>query len=252
MNGLVCLWKANSYFNIEILSSGNDFIVLDMSFANIHITIVNVYLRSDLGDAVSHEKYLQSLNELENILLEYNCNNILYCGDFNTDPFISRAWANFKSFLDNNDLTCFDVDHLDLNTFTHINYGTNHCRWFDHIIGRFSTDIKLNNIRVLNELMGSDHFPLMASFSLPNITNMCVNRKYNIDDKLNKELFIDWSKLSKLQLLEISKESFQIQGSFRNENYNECNNEFCYNEYCKDKIDGLYSNIVIFMCYMAV
>ena len=91
--------------------------------------------------------------------------------------------------------------------------------------------------------MGSDHFPLMVSFSVPNITNMCVNRKYNIDDKLNKELFIDWSKLSKLQLLEISKESFQIQGSFRNENYTECDNEFCNNEYYKDKIYGLYSNI---------
>ena len=86
--GLVCLWKNNSYFNINILASTNDFIVLDMFFSDVHITIVNVYLRSDLGVVVTQELYLQTLNDLENVLLDFNFNNILYCSDFNTDPFI--------------------------------------------------------------------------------------------------------------------------------------------------------------------
>ena len=89
---------------------------------------MNVYIRSDLGDVISQEKYLYSLSQLENILLNFNCNNVIFAGDFNTDPFIGQAWANFKHFLDTNDLVCLDFNKSPSNTFTHVNFGKNNCR----------------------------------------------------------------------------------------------------------------------------
>ena len=98
MGGLVCLWKKNSFVNVNILSSADDYVVLNLAFSDLNLTLVNVYIRSDLGDVISQEKYLYSLSQLENILLNFNCNNVIFAGDFNTDPFIGRAWANFKNF----------------------------------------------------------------------------------------------------------------------------------------------------------
>ena len=244
IGGLVCLWKKDCFFDIKTLYTTNDIFVLDMSFSGIHITLVNVYLRSDHGDIVSQEKYLQTLSELESILLDYNCNNILFCGDFNTDPFISRAWNNLKSFLDRNDLYCFDINTLGSDTFTHINYGTYHCRWLDHIIGRLSSDLKLENVLVLDDLIGSDHLPLLASFSLHNVNNVNINKNKNLYPGSSNNIYIDWNKISKHQLLEISNGAYQVLGNFRNMNYLDCSNELCFNQVCKNKIDEIYINII--------
>ena len=242
MGGLVCLWKADMPFNVKHLLSTNNFVVLELSINSFKITLVNVYLRSVLGDPVTLEQYLQTLNELEEILISYNCNNVLYAGDFNSDPFIGRTWSNFKEFLDRNDLTCFDVEFLDSDTFTHINYGSDQCRWFDHFIGRLSNGIELNNVQVLVDMIGSDHLPIVGKFLLPSascIQDQLINTKY-----VENDLYIDWDNLKSEQLYDISDNAYQLQGSFRGNSVYNCVSSVCQNENCKKNIHIMYNNIV--------
>ena len=100
MGGLACLHKANAPFNVKFIFSTRNFIVLELTINNIQITLVNVYLRCDLGDPVSLEQYLHTLNELEEILINYKCNNVIYLGDFNSDPYFGRSLVNFNDFFD--------------------------------------------------------------------------------------------------------------------------------------------------------
>ena len=62
--------------------------------------------------------------------------------------------------MERNDLVCYDVDTLDNSTFTFLSYGNSYTKWLDHLIGKDCDKTKVMDIRVLNEVFGSDHFPL--------------------------------------------------------------------------------------------
>ena len=120
MGGLACLWRSDAFFNVQILLTNPDFIVLNVKYNNTSIILVNVYLRSDLGDPETLENYISMLNQLEYVLNEFDCENIFYCGDFNTDPYIGgRAWRNLSNFMLRNDLQCYDLNLLSEDTVTH-------------------------------------------------------------------------------------------------------------------------------------
>ena len=236
MGGLACLWRSDATFSVNVLDISLDYIALKLKFNNTSIILVNVYLRSDLGDPVSLEKFISGLIQLENILNDYDCENIFYCGDFNTDPFIGgRSWSNLKNFIERNDLNCYDINILGEDTITHMNYGTSQCRWLDHIIGRSTGDIVMTNLNVLYDLIGSDHLPVVAHVSVPTI-NGSVNASHTVID----EICIDWNNLSQNQINEIDRSAVEIQGSFRNKLNLVCTNFGCQNINCIKNIDSMY------------
>ena len=57
-------------------------------------------------------------------------------------------------------------------------------------------------------------------------------------------MFVDWNKLSKEQLSQISKTASIKQGSFRSNDNLNCFRKDCNNKNCQDNIDYLYSVIV--------
>ena len=144
-------------------------------------------------------------------------------------------------FLIRNDLKCYDVEFLSNNTFTHINYGNNQCRWFDHCIGRMSDGIKLASVHVLEEMIGSDHLPLLCKFAV--LSDNYSQNNFPYDKCSVNDLFVDWNNLSSDQLMEISAIAFSLQGSFRNNNH-VCLNSMCQNDDCLQNIDKMYSKVV--------
>ena len=62
-----------------------------ISFFDIKIVLVNIYINSDTGNIDTLNNYLQALNNLESILEDYDYNCIYFLGDFNADPFSGRA-----------------------------------------------------------------------------------------------------------------------------------------------------------------
>ena len=82
--------------------------------------MVNVYIKSDLWEARTHNDYLNYLSQLEHLITSFNFDSIYFLGDFNADPFNGRAWSNLYSFMSRNSLECFDFKLLDSSTFTFI------------------------------------------------------------------------------------------------------------------------------------
>ena len=81
-------------------------------------------------------------------------------GDFNADPSGSRSWNNLMDFVIRNNLTCIDTILLDNNRFTFISHSHGSSKWLDHIIGRSMNGIGVKSVKVLNDIVGSDHFPI--------------------------------------------------------------------------------------------
>ena len=130
--------------------------------------LVNVYLKSDLWEARTLSDYLEYLSELENLITRTRFDTVYIIGDFNIDPYTGRAWSNLGDFSSRNNLKCFDFETLDSSTFTFISYGNTHCKWLDHVVGRDSDNVSVSSVRVLYEVIGSDHLPLETVLTIKN------------------------------------------------------------------------------------
>ena len=240
MGGLGVIWKKDCNFNVEVLSSERDYLVLRLKFNSFDIIIVNTYIRSDLGDPTSLANYLLNLNKLEQVLSDYNSENIFFIGDFNSDPFLSRSWPYLCDFIDNNELRCFDFEMLDNETYTHVNYGNSLCKWLDHVIGRCSDNVNVLDVKVLYDIVGSDHVPLLVTFKLCRDE---INPLPLINDFCN-DSYVDWENIPVVQIKDISKIAAQHQGSICNSEVYFCDVLGCRNKLCTQNIDLLYDKIV--------
>ena len=121
--------------------------------------------------------------------------SIFFIGDFNADPFTGRAWNNLSVFMYENNSRCLDFELLEKETFTFMSYGGAFTKWLDHIVGRNSNNIALNNVKVIHEKYGSDHFPLAMKFRICNVNIPKINCQNN---KINrkKKSYVEWEKLN--------------------------------------------------------
>ena len=219
-----------------------DFIVLivfDVIAKDRKITLINTYIRSDLGDPESHSNYLESLFNLENILEDHDSQNILLVGDFNADPLHGRAWHNLNDFMTRNSMRCYDYQGLPVDSFSYVSFSDSHIRWLDHLIGKLDADLVIDNVEILYDLIGSDHLPLKFSIDLP--VNFCSN-PLNIQPIESRD-YVDWNALSGDELQFISEQSFYLQGDFGNHTINSCNYN-CENKECLEYLDRMYESIV--------
>ena len=239
--GLACIWKRNSYFDLKMVEFDDDYMLIELTTNNLKFYLLNVYIRSDLGDPASHNAYLEFLYKLEIILNKYD-QNVFLLGDFNADPFYGNTWHNLSNFINRNNLNCFDKDLLDDNSFTYVSFTDSHCKWLDHVIGRVDCNIEVKGVHVKNEYIGSDHLPLVLDLYLlnvnePNINNHCGNENMNND-------YINWNKLNNEDLKNIVVNACINQGVFRDREIGECVSTHCTSSSCRSEISKLYNDIV--------
>ena len=238
MGGLACLYKINSGFTLELIESNNDIMILRLIIDNIQIILINIYIRSDLGNPDTLAAYLESLNNVESMLEDIDYDSVYLIGDFNADPMRGRAWSNLGNFSNRNDFTIFDVLDLPSNSFTYISNGFGHCKWLDHVIGRSNTNIvSLSNMKILYDKIGSDHLPIMFNINIPKIPAI---------HKTNKEenAYVDWARLNEDDMIHICKTAYLIQGNYHDNIQLICDDLNCNNTECLDKINTLYIDII--------
>ena len=81
------------------------------------------FVKSDIWETQTLHDYLDTLSQLGNLVTELRYDSIYFIGDFNADPFSGRSWSHLKAFMHTNHLKCFDIDMLDVATFTFVPYG---------------------------------------------------------------------------------------------------------------------------------
>ena len=246
MGGMACIWKKDSTFKVKLAYSDSDCMVIEVINDNIKCVFVNVYIRSNLGDPVSLNNYLENLSKLEEILNDYPDTSVFYIGDFNSDPF-NISWNNLNNFITRNNLICYDLNMLDISTCTYVSYSNNQCKWLDHFIGRTTENIDVRSINVLKNLIGSDHLPVEVCISIPDST--CINSGIIELNNFNN-CRIKWDALSVDQLQKISSDASSIQGVFRDFNvYKNCLGLGCNSSKCLENINKMYDTIVESVSY---
>ena len=191
--GMACLWKRDTQFKINKVIIEKNFIVVSLEYNSLIILVVNVYIRSDIWETHTLHDYLESLSQLGDIVTEMKYDSIYFVGDFNADPFSGRSWNNLKTFMYSNHLKCIDVDMLDEETFTFISYGNAYTKWLDHVVGRDSNCIRVNDVSVLYDKIGSDHLPLIVHIiieSTESFSSVSHNRKND------RAVVINWERLT--------------------------------------------------------
>ena len=239
--GMACLWKANSVFNIDKIVLENNMIIMCISIRNIKIVLVNVYLNSDLWETSTLNNYLNTLSNLELILADYNYDCINFLGDFNADPFVGRAWRNLDDFITRNALKCFDFDVLDMNTFTFTSYGGSHCKWLDHFVGRNCAGVKIRDMVVHYDLVGSDHLPISANLTFDDdmLEVQCCSPV--ADDVTSTD--IDWGKLQSSDVELIEEIVLDAIGESMNGGANRCHRTGCRDQGHIKEICMMYDKI---------
>ena len=234
--GMALLWKKNSKFKINKLILENNVMLMNVNVYGRNVIFVNVYCNSDIWEATTLNKYLETLSVLQDFLDDFNYDSIYFIGDFNADPLSGRAWKNLTNFMNRNSLVCFDVDMLGADTITFTGYGNSSNRWLDHIVGKLHDDIKVNDIQILEEINGSDHLPLKVRLEFQGVITDIADEKTTEQ----KHSYVNWYKFDREELDDINTNVDIMIKNVRSGSLHNCNITGCRNiNHLKD-IDELY------------
>lgn len=229
--GMAILFKKQSNFKVTDCFIESNYMAFNIHANNTNILLVNVYLNSDIWEAVTLQRYLQTLSELGSLINNNNYDAIYFIGDFNADPHSGRAWRSLSSFMMENNLTCFDVAQLASDTCTFIGYGNSVSRWLDHVVGLQQDLITVNNINVLGDKIGSDHLPLGFTMMFLTATNYdgSSSNGDTPDDNVDN-ISPNWNKLSHNDMGNIVNEVDELLGNMYCHDINLCTEPGCRHE----------------------
>ena len=158
--GTAILYKKSLAHNIDIIESRESRITGIKIHTNCgSILILNVYMPTNYNDCESLEAYIDCLCNLHAILVDCSATNVIISGDFNCS-FGSRFFAELEAFVRNNHLIMSDIQRL-ANIHAYYSDDGTRMSWIDHIICSPSVDTMLSDIRVRNDIILSDHRPLL-------------------------------------------------------------------------------------------
>ena len=241
--GMAVMWRTASKIKVRRITFESNFMVFNFALGNKNIVIVNVYMNSDLWDVEILAKYLQTLSKLQDILEDIAFDSIYFVGDFNADPTSGRAWRNLSNFIERNSLKCFDVEALPPDSHTFVGYGNSTTRWLDHVVGRQGPVSQIHDIRILYELIGSDHLPMEFYLKIDNVD---INEMEDEPVIPNTDSYIlKWEYIRPAELKEINRKiNFELRTFYDNTVFH-CTRMGCRDKNHLKEIDGVYYSIVV-------
>ena len=241
MGGLACLYKKSPCFKLDILHFSDNFMVVSLNTGDKLITLVNLYIRSDLGDSVSMNAYLATLHDIQAFLDDNYFKSIYLCGDFNADVRANRAWEHVLEFMKRNNFICYDLNMLPDDSYSYISHAYAHCKWLDHIIGISYDDINVRDIEICHDMLASDHLPISMCILVPD----SVSVEFRKNDFSSDFVYVEWENLKDKDFNFIFTECDKIIGKFNQITVNKCNNWGCNNSLCLNEIDKMYDKLVV-------
>ena len=239
--GLACLWRRETKFKIDKVVIEKDYILISVRYREKIIVFVNVYIRSDICQVEKLGNYLGMLSQLKNVLTETRFDPIFFIGDFNADPKSGRSWNHLTEFMNDNRLTCYDVNELDDTSFTYISYGGSHTKWLDHVVGSNDANTCINNINILYDMIGSDHLPL--EFEIRVAGEKKASGLLAKDANENKSTYVNWDKLSLNEIKDIDSVIVSSLNIFSMDNAMNCCILGCRDKYHIQALDNFYHNL---------
>ena len=193
--GLGILYKKSLSSYIKIIDkSDTNFLCAELKYNDRKILLINCYL-PHYDDGRNLEIYIDLLHRINSLILASMYSDVIIMGDFNCDVN-SILFDELEIFCEQNSYNISDVDILlkDSNSFTYVSDATGNTRWLDHLVTSSIMHRCINDIRVLNEFILSDHRPIIVEFDFV-LDNPSVIKRPGLNSN-NNNINIKWSLLS--------------------------------------------------------
>lgn len=241
--GISILWKKSlgNQCNIQLYDDTR-LMGLEICGHNVNLLIINVYMPCDYGNNLN--EYNNYLSKVSNVIDSYNSPYVYVVGDFNAHlksngSDNSRFGVELSDFCENESLVISDFDFLSNNSCvsTFSNVANNCQRWLDHVVSTVSAHSLIEDIKVLDDFVTSDHVPICVDINIS-------HSKVCIADTINEVHHIDWNSLSDKDVTDYTDRCSHALEHLIYSDAISCNHTNCQ---CKDHIDALekmYNDII--------
>ena len=189
--GLAFLWRKNLGNAISVENYGDPRILgLVVSGSDVEALIINVYMPT--ADPENHELYQDYLGKLSAIIVESGHSHVIIPGDWNArKDRIEFQWLRDLCF--DTDLVISDLNRLPVDSFTYVSDSHQTVSWIDHVIMSTSADRVCYDMRVIYDLIISDHRPISFTLSLGDLPHI-------EDVKVPPSMKIHWDRLNDVDI----------------------------------------------------
>ena len=107
-------------------------------------------------------QYVDCLSRLHALLIDTNTAHVIIAGDLNCSVG-SRFFGEFSNFALDNHLVMSDMLRM-TSAVTYVSDNCTKSTWIDHVLSSVDVDKMISDIRVINDVIVSDHRPLSLCF----------------------------------------------------------------------------------------
>ena len=168
--GLAFLWRKEFGNNIAVKNYDDPRLLgLVVSGSDVEALIINVYMPT--ADPDNHELFQDYLGKLSSIVGESGHSHVIIPGDWNArEDRVEFQWL--RDFCHDSELVISDLNRLPGDSFTYVSDSHQTVSWIDHVIMSTSADRVCDNMRVIYDLIISDHRPISFTMNLGNLPHV--------------------------------------------------------------------------------
>ena len=189
--GLAFLWRKVFGNAVSIKNYGDPRILgLVVSGSDVEALIINVYMPT--ADPDNHELFQDYLGKLSAIVSDSGHSHVIIPGDWNARKNrVEFEWV--RNFCEDSDLIISDVNRLPVDSFTYVSDSHQMVSCIDHVIMSSTADWACVDMRVIYDLIISDHRPISFSINLGSLPHI-------EDFKASPSAKIYWDRLSNAEI----------------------------------------------------
>lgn len=236
--GVAILWRKSAFNTVSVVQCNNSRVcAIEIMCNHRSVLVLNAYMPTD--EACNLVEYTDCLSAVSAIIENTNIENCYILGDFNAHP-TGRFFAELIDFCQEFDWNCVDTELLGLNsdTYTFISDAHGTRRWLDHCVVTKAARDSVVNVRVIYDVLWSDHYPLVIECVFDKICHK--QRNYNYVENV-----VVWGERSSEQIQSYTMACHErlrlidFPDEFRN-----CCDKICKQHCHRNTIDNMYNNIV--------
>jgi len=235
--GIAVLWNTEKVKrgNIIRLTKNKRIMSMELQVNDKKINIINVYAPTDGKGFESHMNMCEFWGELNSEVETMGNEWLIVGGDFNTDYSREGTFLEMmKDGIVENNLRYGDrVGTNDLKTF--ISKANGSQSWIDHFLVSEKMEVIIRNVKVLEDVVGSDHQPLILHLEMEAHERGRKDKSNN----LNSFFGLYWKGLSAQMKQMYSWEITEVLNNSPTPEVFGCKKEYCENEVHRKDIKGL-------------
>ena len=172
--GVALMWRKSLDSIVSVIKTENDRVAaVKLSNIESHMLIICVYC--PYFSMENMEEFIHTLGYVHSLMLEQDISNTLIIGDLNSNPG-SPFWNELRNYSQLCNMIISDYVKLPEDSFTYFCPANLSQSWLDHVIATTSLHNSITSIKILYNIIGSDHFPISVNVDFSGLPREALTR----------------------------------------------------------------------------